>query len=58
MKIEQYFAWPNVPTFNLTVWFRLKMMLFGTKIVWRGDGVRIVWYVYKGKMHLVKYESA
>ncbi|MDE2128774.1 MAG: hypothetical protein KGJ74_03800 [Betaproteobacteria bacterium] len=54
---EEYFSFPNVPTFVPGFWFMLKLKIFGKKIVERSGAVEAVWYAYKGKLYMTKYSA-
>ncbi len=54
---EEYFGWPSVTTIAPGFWFMLRLRLFGKKISERTGLVTAVWYAYKGKLHLTKYDS-
>jgi len=54
---EEYFGWPSVSTFNPSFWFMLKLRLFGRKLVERSGPFTAVWYAYKGKLYMTRYDA-
>lgn len=54
---EEYFGLESVSTFNPSFWFMLKLRLFGTRLEERSGECTVVWYAYKGKLYLTKYDA-
>ena len=55
---EEYFNMENIPTFNPSFWFMLKLKLFGKHIVEYGsNGIKAEWYLYRGKLYMTNYSQ-
>ena len=54
---EQYFNMECSNLFYPSLLFKLKLKLFGKKIVEVHGGIEAVWYAYKGKLYMTKYSS-
>jgi len=54
---EEYFGYPVVRAFDAGFLLKLKLRLFGIKIVERAGQIEAVWYAYKGKLYFTKYSA-
>ena len=54
---EEYFGWESVSTFNPSFWFMLKLRLFGKRLEERSGLCTAVWYAYKGKLYMTRYDA-
>jgi len=54
---EDYLNFPQDTTFTHSFLFMMKLRIFGKKIEARCNGYTIVWYVYKGKLYLTRYDA-
>jgi len=54
---EQYFNMEHIPTFNPSFWFMLKLRLLGKKITEQAGPYTAVWYAYKGKLYMTRYNA-
>ena len=54
---EEYFKHEYQGFYQPSIWWRIKMWLFGKKIVEFSGPIVTEWYAYKGKLYLTKYEN-
>lgn len=54
---DEYFGWENINTFNPSFLFMLKLRLFGKRLEELHGVYTCVWYAYKGKLYMTRYDA-
>lgn len=54
---EEFFDHKYMGFYQPSLWWRIKMMFVGKKIVEVSEGIVTEWYAHDGNLYLIKYES-
>ena len=54
---EEFFDHKYMGFYKPSLWWRIKMMFVGKKIVEVSNGIVTKWYAYDGVLYLIEYKS-